>query len=210
VQNVVECAKYSGDAMFKIYADGNTVAMDNVILWYNTAVGQRVNYDYNDTGSSATYRYLWSVKGNCWDDSNIKADTFVTANANRIGNWANIYGVGEEGNWLGNVGSIGAVGFEHEQASGTINDGFVGLYGYESGTALDIGAQSFVDRKAASSVANGAGNGNYRYALSSTLVNNTVPWLLPFDIQGVARGTKGPPGAYVTANPSRGGGFFAQ
>ena len=44
---------------------------------------------------------LWSMRGNLFEDGNIKTDTFTTGNGARIGNWPAVWGVGSSGECMG-------------------------------------------------------------------------------------------------------------
>lgn len=204
VQNLVEWWNSSQSPGIGLCADASTSTdVENVLLWNNTIVGTRGNLDYNETGSTALWRSKRSKKNNNWDDDNIKSDLFTTANGNRIGNWSEVWGVGHSGNFLGNVNNIGAQGFSH-----TNSGGLPGLNSIETETSLAVNYQQFVANNAYSGAANGPGFGTYRMKSTSPLIMNNCEWLLPYDIEGNARGGFDPPGAYASASPRKGAGFF--
>lgn len=101
VQNLVEKVTATDPAL-SVAADGATAATNNVLLLYNTFVGERVNNGYNDDGTVGYLHVNWRQVGNLFVDWNNKDDTFaggVTgANANRTGSWPVGYGVGHTGN----------------------------------------------------------------------------------------------------------------
>lgn len=199
VQNVVEAWNgTNGNATLQIAADSATgAAVNNILVWHNTIVGQRANLCYNDTGTVSYQRDNWSIQGNAFDDDNVKSDTFGTPNAARIGNWQCLYGVGHAGNRRGEiVGDGGTVG-----ASSLINE-FIGLssvwqtsltntlYRYTASGAWNGNAGGF-----------GAGGGNYRLLNDSPFFRNSIQnWILPYDLEGVPRGRIDPPGAYSSGN----------
>lgn len=210
VQNIFEWCPTTDQAVLQLCADGNLVTnCSNLIFWNNTIVGQRLNAGYNETVAAPFYHYFWSKKNNCLDDDNVKTDTFNDSvyhqQAVRIGNWTDVWGVGSAGNFLGNVTNIGPSGFTHYDAGG-----MAGLNTVHTNVVLVLNYQAYVDRRAYNGSAAGSGFGNYRLTSSSPLANWGCEWLLPYDIEGNARGGFDPPGAYASASPRKGGMFFAQ
>lgn len=128
-----------------IAADGSAATSNNIILWHNTFVGERLNLGYNDTGSTSIARRNFSQKYNSFRDWNNKDDTFGTPNAARTGSWSVGYGVGFQGN--------------HYEISN-----FPGEYG---GFDLTTGTPGYVADN--SYTGTGTGNGNYAPDTSSAL-----------------------------------------
>jgi len=210
VCNLFEQAGTTTQPAFQVAADDSTATTqtaDNVILWHNTATGQRVNIAYCDTLAATPSRSLWSMRGNLFEDGNIKTDTFST-NGLRIGNWPAVWGVGSSGNvWAENFSAGAAGSFVPE---------FVGLNSYlptvTAGTPIASGTNAgtwirFVDRQSYVGTGGSAatGFGTYRLHSDSPIIHRESDWVLPFDISGNARGAGDPPGAYSSASPNKGG-----
>lgn len=210
VCNLFEQAGTATQPAFQVASDDSTATTqtaDNVILWHNTATGQRVNVAYCDTLAATPSRALWSMRGNLFEDGNIKTDTFST-NGLRIGNWPAVWGVGSSGNaWSENFSAGAAGSFVPE---------FVGINSYlpalVQGTPVASGTNAvtwirFVDRQ--SYVGTGAsaatGFGTYRLHSDSPISHRESDWCLPFDLSGNSRGAGDPPGAYSSASPNKGG-----
>lgn len=119
------CEAVGGDTSPAIYlgGDGNVTPMQNVLTVGNTVAGSRMNYLYQDTGSTTIAKSGW-MRWNVMQLRNTKSDVFG-ANANLVGNWPAIYNVGARGNawllgsnsddtylpgsWLGEVAAVGDV-----------------------------------------------------------------------------------------------------
>ena len=153
VQNIVE--KTTGvDPLWIFSGDTNNCTTFNVLFQYNTFPGQRENFAYNDGTSSlglaqSFYHTQWSVVGNLFGSSmNTKTDTFATANAGRIGNWANHYQVGYGGNrysggganglgtgpntWLGMFAGL-YENANNQQVSGSDSNSYIAILSHTSG-----------------------------------------------------------------------------
>lgn len=68
-----------------------------------------------------------------------------------------------------------------------------------------IGYMRYIERK--SNIGSGvpqAGGGNYRVHTDSPAHRMQFEWVLPYDIEGNARGASDPPGAYSSGNPKKG------
>lgn len=196
VNNLIEVTNSGGSACIALGSDGNTVQIDNVMLWNNTTVGQRGNIAYNDSGSTFARKHGWSYVANVFDDNNIKSDTFGTQNGNRTGNWPCLYGVGYRANFHGEIAGIGATGFISE---------FVGLYSTWQ-QSLTNASLAYVNRQSYDGITGGAGLGDYRHkAKSPTVVIGYLSrsTVLPFDLYGVSRGAVDPIGAFCTGSPYR-------
>lgn len=221
VNNVLEYYSSVSQPLLQIAADSSTVNLDNVILWNNDVIGQRVNADYNSIGSLAFNHRYWSKKNNSWDDDNIKTDTFTGGpeNAGRIGNWPGVWGVGSVGNFAGNVNNVGTLGFTHTNFTWTISGGanitagLPGLRTFETGETTFVGAnyQQYKNNQGYTGAAAANGLGDYHILTPSPLTYpafSQTDWVLPFDIEGNNRGGFDPPGAYSSAAPRKGGMFF--
>jgi hypothetical protein len=179
VQNVIEKVTDT-DPLIQIAADGTTATpVDNVIVWDNTFVGERMNLAYNETGTTALFRGNWSVHGNLLFNWNIKTDTFTGgtgANGARVGNWSQVYRVGDAGDDI--QSQFGGVFFAPE---------FDGMYTLNQ--SVTIGFVS--DRSFATGTA--AGNGDYHLTSSSSFKSRIAAGeaVLPFDITGTPRSNSG-------------------
>lgn len=206
IQNLIEEVGTTSTPTLAMAGDNSAgTNVSNVIQWNNTLVGNRQNGPYNEQGTLYRLRTLWSKKNNCWDDDNIKADTFGTQNAARIGNWSCLYSVGSTGNWLGNVNNVGTSAFTHEE-----DGGFPGTWTAETPTQWPAQYQKFVSHKAWTGSVDQTGFGNYRLQSSSPLIPWNCEWVLPFDIEGTPRGLWDPPGAYASASPLKGSAGLGQ
>lgn len=174
----------------------NTSSQTNFMVWNNSFIGGKVNIAYNDVGSAASYKWLWSVRNNLFDNWNLKSDTFVTADGGRIGNWPVLYGCGLSGNQMGEITSVGS-------AANFMNR-FAGL-STRMRTATGADIQGYVDRQSfAGSTTPTTGSGNYRVTSVSAVQQLARVVVLPFDVEGNHRGAYDPPGAYSSASPRKG------
>lgn len=186
IQNTIERTTAGPNTVATI-GTGTSSGSKNFLIWYNTIVGQRCNWAYNDIGSDPVFYLNWSVKNNILSDYNLKGDIYAPANGNRIGNWANTYGVGFESN------------FFRDQ---TINQTeFEGLYVKQTLAITSI----FVDD--ASAEGSDLGDGDYNLVSSaSDAIGRSVKLLLPYDIEGNTRFIEtatngGASGAYEFGTP---------
>lgn len=217
VQNVIEKTSSSSiQPLFQIGANGAgdiVSTCNNVLIWYLTGEGERWNCAYDASGTSNHNRFFWSVKKSITCSSyNIKSDTYAgfdTASSVRLGNWPVLYGVGFDGNGMSAITNF--------SSSGTFMNEFGGLNGTITNSVTETPLQTtgywkYTSTGAYDGVSVGSGNGNYRLLSSSPAVVNPLgSWNgLPFDIEGNNRGGFDPPGAYASASPRKGGGFFAQ
>lgn len=104
----------------KLFADGVVVTATNFVIAHNTSAsggssGDRWNLFYNDAGSSAYDHTLIFFLSNFLSEAYIKSDTFPTANANRVGNWDQLYGVNFNQNTFDNTAAFpwefGGIGY---------------------------------------------------------------------------------------------------
>lgn len=202
VGNTYEATNNSGISM-TLYGDGITNPATQILVWHNNLLGQRLNYNYNDTQVTGVERYFFSLQGNFFDDYNIKTDTFNSSPApsgNRIGNWASIYGVMQRNNAKNETSGIGASGFMNVTASG-----FEGLYTWSDGGTTNWPA--FRNRLAYDGAGARLGTGDYRLRQTSPMWGTEGLRLISHDLDATARGLYDPPGAFSTGNPKQGG-FF--
>lgn len=208
VQNVFEYLPSVSTALVRIAADASTVTpIKNIMLWYNTLVGQRVNRGYNDNGTTIRYRQLWSEIGNLYDSAANKSDTFSPASAQRVGNWPLIYGVGYYGNMNVEAGTpsnpVGLTAIFQLEFPGIYSD-YIPISATNNTQATiqppansagmrPVNYQQFVSRRAWDGITPGAGNGDYRL-LSGSPAISLIPAggaVLPADIEGYPRRNDG-------------------
>jgi hypothetical protein len=176
-----------GGTMMDIAVQSADTGFHNVLLWNNTQMGERQNVAYNKD-TTLRQRKLWSVKNNFFFDTNVKDDTFES-NSVAVGAWAFSWGVGFSGNELGG---------ENNDFMNT----FPGLrsvqsyFFYSAGTADDV--FKVVDWRANDGVNPGTGNGDYTPLSTSPAYNLQYDLLIPYDIDGNARGTTDSAGAIST------------
>jgi hypothetical protein len=202
VGNTHEATNNSG-IVWTVYADGETNPATQILLWNNTILGQRLNYNYNDSQVTAVERSFFSLVGNFIDDYNIKSDTFNSSPApsgNRIGNWASLFGVMQFGNVKSETAGIGASGFLNQTISG-----FEGIYTLSS--IADTNWPAFVSRRAYDGVGIRLGDGNYRLRSASPMFQISGKHLISHDIDGTPRGLIDPPGGTASGNAKKGA-FF--
>lgn len=211
VQNVFESRADTSGATFRVGYDENTSCLTNVIIWYNTVIGERANIAYNDSTTNVPFwKYLWSVKGNIFDDYNLKSDNFPDGTYGqsgiRIGNWPCLFGVGYSGNiWLGTAGVGAPDTFNNDQMLG-----WNGLNVDCATATRALGYAGFRNRASHDGSSPGVGGGDYRLNSYSAPHRIVTEWLLPFSISGKARGPYDFPGAFNSANPKLTGSFITQ
>lgn len=192
VQNIVEITTASEvGAAVQISADADVDPCPHAVVAYNTIVGARMNYLYNELGSTAIAKAGVSC-ANILANFNIKRDTFVavSGNANRIGNWSFSHHVGG----FGDTNQTGS--FSGSAPSG---DSWEGEYlGLGSLAVNNVGTSNpYKFTTDAASVAyggSGAGNGNYLPSVNTSKAKGLVPAgraMLPIDIAGTARPNDG-------------------
>lgn len=192
VQNVFEQTVSTVSPLVQIAADGSDETnnpVNNILVWHNNIIGQRINMAYNDVainGAGPSYRLNWSFVGNIIDDYNIVGDGDShsgTVDGTGYGNRSLRYGVGYAGN----------VFLEREDTAGYMNF-FTGIASYDTTN----GVPGYTTD--ASYYGTGEGGGDYALIESSPAIN-LIPSgmaVLPYDIVGNARyndGT-GDAGAY--------------
>lgn len=194
------------------YDDTNN--LNNIYFWNNTLLGQRCNLFENASGAAnggvVAQRWCIDVKNNSMDQANTKCDVNYNTSGVRVGNWPVEWGVGwngntdlepdvmDSGNWLWNYFGLNSYG------RGTIGKSSM------TGAAASAYAQYTLSARPISDNTIGAGNGNYRISSQSPLLGFPSQLvLLPYDIDGQHRGAFDPAGAYASAVPRKGAGFFA-
>jgi hypothetical protein len=198
VNNVFEhCGSAGGNDNYTLVTS-STLHATNVIFWNNNMLGARLLKAYNSTGTDPAWRVGWSVHNNITDYQAIKSDIFTTASGNRIGNWASLYGVGYSGS-----ANLNTVNF-----SAAFDAEFSGL-GSWIGNDSPTNYSQFSRIGSFSGEGTALSGGDYRILSSSPLLRQTTTkHVLPFDIEGNARSAFDPPGAYSSASPRKGAGFF--
>lgn len=206
IQNLVEITVQSVSPAVQITADtSHNTPVENVLIWQNTIVGQRINTAYNeDDVRGAAYRIGWSLKNNVFDSNYIKTDTFAgsgfLANGNKIGNWSLNWGCGCSGNMSAYTAgiSIGAdfiFEFPGLRCNAPAESGDP-----PSGASNPIGYIGFVNRASYNGSAPGAGGGDYHLLSSSPAYALQRDHILPFDLAGLPRAAgTAPVGAYALA-----------
>lgn len=182
VQNVIECHT-NPVYPCKIAADdayGNPV--NNVLIWYNTMVGEHPNFAYNEIidGSGPDYRKNWSFIGNVLDDWNFVTDGHEhggTIDATAYGNHQMVYGAGMHGNAI--LNRIGTTNYDPR---------FYGLMTIDTGDTL---YPNFTNDL--SYVGGNGGGGNYTPTRTSPFLSliGAGKSALPYDLAGTARKNDG-------------------
>lgn len=170
IGNVIE-HKTGGQQAVYLGADASTVAITNCVYAHNTVLGNRSNLCYNDAGTTAYQRDNVFVVGNVAQTYNIKTDTFGTPSGNRIGNWAQVYGVHFKDNrWDGTSGST----FINDYAG--LNTSFV------DAADATFGTIEYTDD--ASTDGTALGNGDYLPTDVELIGENTLLTYFSYDLYG--------------------------
>lgn len=198
VQNIFE--NVSGAGLTKLAgltSDAATLTpVNNMMMWHNTITGGRINRCYNDSGSTPYFRTLWSEIGGIHDQEAFKSDTWTTANAARVGNWACQYGVGRRG-----MVNVEATGWA---ATGTFQLEFGGISSYNPAVTNAVSPVStqtnaatfpqYVNRASFETTGTStSGGGDYRLKSNSPAVR-MIPQtmaVLPYDLDGNPRNLAG-------------------
>lgn len=198
-QNLIEKTNSADARLIFVFADSDEANQptSNVMLWNNTFVGDRGNYAYNEEGTTAAWRLHFQLFGNYFSGLANKTDTFGTGNGNRIGNWSSVWGVLSRGHINSAIKAWGG------------DAAFAGIPGWDVQNAA-FNWMDFVSAQYTDGTNPGNGGGNYRVLSNSPgLGLSANSYVLPFDIEGQYRGGFDAPGAYASASPRKGGGFFA-
>lgn len=183
VNNLIETVNSQQGPLIQIAADLTSASTDNVIIWNNVVVGNRLNLAYNSTGSHSPTRFDWSIKNNISDDNNTKDDTFVGeggANGLRTGNWPVLYGVANEGNMF--------IDLSGSAAAGSYGARFVGINCFwPNAITYNPNIYNFAAPKYYSGVAETSGFGNYHYTSGGLAVGFGRTTVLSHDLDGYSR-----------------------
>ncbi|WP_010545201.1 hypothetical protein [Sphingomonas elodea] len=202
--NLVKSTNYSGiDKCGEIAADGNNLQSYNVVQTYNTFVGQRLNYGYNDTNYQ--YHTQWYRGFNVETTTNTVFDSVTHGatlrNGLRCQNYWVVYDVASALN-VNLLGSESGTVPGPNTYLGTRKDPS-SLYNALNGTTSLYPAQFVQDTTsvaAGSSPADTAGD--FRPVAGSVIVNKAARQAKKFDLLGVTRLTdgSGAVGAYERAS----------
>lgn len=195
INNVVE--RQSADAT--TITEISDADHQNLVVWNNTFAGQRWNHE-NDWATPHNYNVTnWTVFGNSLNARGDHRADIRATDGTIIGYWPVGYSVGWDYNWNEAISYNG-----DEDFWGTFCNtpeypatGFTGTF--PAGYVADF-----------SHGGTDAGGGNYR--MTSTAAAQALTdhdYKMPFDIEGQYRGGFDPPGAYASAAPRKGAGFFA-
>lgn len=182
VQNILERVSNSAPPLMQISADQSTSnPVNNILIWNNTLIGQRLNIAYNDYNLNdvgPAYRKGWSVKNNIFDSYNVVTDKDShgsTPDNDRYGNHSIVHGVGFRSN------------ISLERTGAGYTNKFDGLNSIK-GSSLN---PQYVDDN--SILGDGTGNGDYHLTASSPALNLVASSsaLLLYDIAGNLRHSNG-------------------
>ncbi len=129
VQNVIEPSGASFVGTLLSVGGSDAITTSNMLFWYNSTAGQRWNVAYNATGSTYLLHTNWSQVGNIVPNWNNKADTFVPANAARVGGWSVRWSVGNYGN---RIAGSGTTAYEPEVRGLYDNGAYTAVTGTDS------------------------------------------------------------------------------
>lgn len=175
----------------------------NVMAWNNTFIGAKWNTFYDNLGSNTpTWRLQCQLANNVFSTKPIKSDTFTSDHPDgvRIGNWMALWSVNFSGNAY--VMTTNLADFADEEFGG-INT----WYGSTSPTNY----VRWIDERVFNGITNFAGGGGDYHLQTQTPLHEFIKprrVVLPYDIEGNARGYTDPPGAYNSASPRKAGAFF--
>lgn len=190
VQNLWECTVNATAGLGTLGGSNPESELNNIIVWHNLFLGQRVQTGYNDSGTATLHRRYWSVKNNYWDVRGYKSDTFGTAHGARTGNWPLMFGVAHSGDCDAGIDDIAADAFSGE---------YDGLYSYRDNSAT-AGTWAQFDGPLRYDGTERAGGGDYHIADTSPMFARANDWLIPYDLEGAARGDiNESPGVYSTS-----------
>lgn len=182
IQNVMEKITTT-EPLFYIGADASiSDPVNNIIIWYNTMVGQRFNGPYNDYNLNGTYAFRsdWSVKNNIIERSSHVTDKDAhggTPGAPRTGNWQEYFG----NSYISNL----TLSSPYPQFNFGIHGDYRNLaFGPATGAY-----PQYVDN--ASYTGDASGNGDYHLTSGSPAIDRLAfgekGILLPLDIEGKLR-----------------------
>jgi hypothetical protein len=199
VQNLVEVsASPYGMGIGSISTGSNTNVSPtrNILCWHNTMVGQRWLDQYNDADSFEIHSDFCSLRNNVFDDYNTKHDRFSPPNASRTNRWSVMYQVGASGNVMAELisGDFSPESSPDQQGNGAFN----GISSHHCATNRpDLyyrwrSPQSW----AGASLGERPGYGDYHPVSGSPVLNRVWEPVLPFDLDGLPRSTRGAAGVF--------------
>jgi len=179
----------------QISADSSTNATSNTVVAYNSCVGDRLNYAYDDVNGPTTAIHTnWCHAHNITTQENIVRDTMYhisVPNGLCCQNYFAVYKVGFQGNvnLLGSTTQNPAV-FSFYDLIGPVDPAVfpaIGKYNqYASGTAMS--AEFHTDNSATSAAPSMAADGDYRPVAGTAKSQGAAAWLgLRYDLLGVTR-----------------------
>jgi hypothetical protein len=188
-----------GNVVESLYVNGlmslstGTATSNNIMLWNNTFIGERVIIAYNWSATSmdvaASAKTNYSLIGNSLDIWAIKTDTFQIYNFAHVLNWGPNHMLSSWGNVI-------------RGPSPSVRSDFDGLYSVWGQPAAVKDGLQFVN-DASLNTGTGLGNGNYRLKTGSTYLNVSIGRsALPYDLDGKRRRIEADDvGAYVRGLP---------
>lgn len=194
--NVFAITTNAGPCVFNF--GGSVYHHTNIILHHNVWYGKRgAGYGYDQAGTNATWRIMWSTVGNIWENFGYKTDTFTGdggASGNRIGNWSLMWGVDHHHNIQVNCNTTGG------EAPASFVPYFFGTVSYHPLTAFTnvVDWPGMVDPRSVG-YPSLEGVGDYRYRADSPVgqqftADRDIP--LAYDLDGLRRSAYDPPGPY--------------
>ena len=180
-----KCGEFLGDSV--------NVSSANTVVAYNSFVGERLNYAYNDVNGSLSpvHTNFCFVHNITYEENFVYDSTFHIANPIGIccQNYFAVYRVGFIGN-VNMLGATNATAFSYNSYLGPVSDGAfpaIGKYNqYASGTAAS--AEFHTDNSGASAAPSMATDGDYRPVAGTAKSQGEASWLgLRYDLNGTAR-----------------------
>lgn len=178
---------------------GSVLSRSNIMSAHNTIVGGRVFYYYNDTGTNTPRSDLIGAVADIYEMVAYKGDLFAPVGASRTNNWAVMYGLGHRFNVISSIALLGV-------DTASFPPYFMGMGGYHPGLNItnNLSWLSFSNRVAAAGGAVTTGQGNFHINTTGGIWNEgMIPdqprdYIIPYDMDGVARTTRSTPGPFVT------------
>jgi hypothetical protein len=165
----------------------------NMLFWNNTQIGT-YHPPFNLQGFQDVNMDHYQDVNNIYGGLQEKADV-GDGNSSDTNRWSGVWSVGRNGNANANYLQTFTQPAGNEKGFDGMNSWFFGF--------TNAAAFVFVNNAGQSTVGgSGLGNGDYHLRTNSPLANPVIPLniVLPFDLDGVARTTNSPPGAYATYN----------
>lgn len=204
VQNLFESSTNNTSSLCAYGMANKTIT--NMLWWHNVFTGQRTDLCYNWSTATNAVRTQVQLLNNLMDDYNLKTDSTSTADTDCTNNWEQVWAVSWQGNLFAEVTNAAAA---PKDFLNTIAGGFAGLETIENTVISSVFYPRYIDRQSYDgATGNWPGNGNYRVHSDAPQQLLRTRWVLPYDLEGNARGRLDPPGAYSSASPRKGGGFF--